>query len=211
MRYLRIWMTESSNTCDTHGSADQRNCVGYAIKELYVGTLSPDGQFTDLVEHLPSRQQTVTWPSSVDPWHAAADLDESKGDQVGFDFFFHSGVTRGLPAFVPIAMLYSTPEDAAAEIAYLYKRQYPIAYIEMGEEADGQHMLPEDYGALYLQFATAIHKLVPSAKLGGPAFEGTLEDVEVWPDSQGRVSWLGRFLDYLKSARPDERSHLLLL
>ena len=40
----------------------------------------------------------------------------------------------------------------------------------MGEEADGQHMLPEDYGALYLQFATAIHRLVPEAKLGGPAF-----------------------------------------
>ena len=172
VRYLRIWMTESSNTCDTHGSADQRNCVGYAIKELYVGTLAPDGQFTDLVEHLPSRMQTVTWPSSVDPWHAAPDLDEALGDQVGFDFFFHSGVTRGLPAFVPIAMLYSTPDDAAAEIAYLYKRQYPIAYIEMGEEADGQHMLPEDYGALYLQFATAIHKLVPNARLGGPAFRG---------------------------------------
>ena len=54
VRYLRIWMTESSNTCDTHGSADQRNCVGYAIKELYVGTLAPDGQFTDLVEHFPA-------------------------------------------------------------------------------------------------------------------------------------------------------------
>ena len=102
-----------------------------------------------------------TWPSSVDPWHAATDLDESKGDQVGFDFFFSSGVTRGLPAIVPIAMLYSTPEDAAAEIAYLYKRHYPIARIEMGEEPDGQKMLPEDYGALYLQFATAIHRLVP--------------------------------------------------
>jgi hypothetical protein len=60
-------------------------------------------------------------------------------------------------------------------------------------------MLPEDYGALYLQFAAAIHRLVPEAKLGGPAFEGTIEDVEVWPDSQGRVSWLGRFLDYLKA------------
>jgi hypothetical protein len=95
--------------------------------------------------------------------------------------------------------LYSTPEDAAAEIAYLYKRHYPISWIEMGEEADGQHMLPEDYGALYLQFATAIHRLVPEAKLGGPAFEGTRGDVEVWPDAQGRVSFLGRFLDYLKA------------
>jgi len=199
VRYLRIWMTESSGTCDTHGDADERNCLGYAINELYVGTLSSDGRFTDVVKHLPSRQQTVTWPSSVDPWHAASDLDYSRGDQIGFDLFFTSGITRGLPTMVPIAMLYGTPEDAAAEIAYLYKRHYPISWIEMGEEADGQHMLPEDYGALYLQFAAAIHKLVPEAPLGGPAFEGTFGDVEVWPDVTGRVSWLGRFLDYLKA------------
>lgn len=199
VRYLRIWMTESSNTCDTHGSSDLRNCVGYAINELYVGALSNDGEFNDYVTHFPSRQQTVTWPSSVDPWHAASQLDESRGDQVGFDFFFHSGVTRGLPTMVPIAMLYSTPEDAANEIAYLYKRHYPISWIEMGEEADGQHILPEDYGALYLQFASAIHKLVPEAKLGGPPFEGTFDDVEVWPDANGNVSWLGRFLNYLKA------------
>jgi hypothetical protein len=204
VRYLRIWMTQSSNTCDNHDSAghglsDKRNCVGYGINELYVGALSPDGQFNDYVTHFPSRDQTVTWPSSVDPWHAASDMDESRGDQVGFDFFFNSGVTRGLPAMVPIAMLYSTPEDAANEIAYLYKRHYPISWIEMGEEADGQHMLPEDYGALYLQFATAIHRLVPEAKLGGPPFEGTFDDVEVWPDAAGKVSWLGRFVDYLKA------------
>jgi F5/8 type C domain len=196
-RYLRIWMTESSNTCDSHGPADKRNCVGYAINELYVGTVSASGSFNDVVQHVPSRRQTVTWPSSVDPWHAEADLDYSRGDQIGFDLFFKSGITRGLPTMVPIAMLYGTPEDAAAEIAYLYRRRYPISWIEMGEEADGQHMLPEDYGALYIQFATAIHKLVPEAKLGGPAFEGTFGDVEVWPDAMGRVSWLARFLDYL--------------
>jgi hypothetical protein len=199
VRYLRIWMTESSNTCDTHGSADKRNCVGYAINELYVGALSADGVFNDYVTHFPSRDQTITWPSSVDPWHAASDLDYGRGDQVGFDFFFNSGVTRGLPTMVPIAMLYATPEDAANEVAYLYKRHYPISYVEMGEEADGQHMLPEDYAALYLEFATAIHKLVPEAKLGGPPFEGTFGDVEVWPDANGKVSWLGRFLDYLKA------------
>ena len=198
-RYLRIWMTESSDTCHTHGAADKRNCVGYAINELYVGTLSENGFFNDVVQHLPSRRQTVTWPSSVDPWHAEADLDYSRGDQIGFDLFFNSGITRGLPTMVPIAMLYGTPEDAAAEIRYLYKRGYPISWIEMGEEADGQHMLPEDYGALYIQFATAIHKLVPEAKLGGPAFEGTFGDVEVWPDTMGRVSFLARFLDYLKA------------
>jgi hypothetical protein len=199
VRYLRIWMTESSNTCDSHGSADIRNCVGFAINELYAGTLSKDGGFNDYVTHFPSRNQTVTWPSSVDPWHAASDLDYGRGDQVGFDFFMTCGVTRGLPTMVPIAMLYSTPEDAANEIAYLYKRHYPISWIEMGEEADGQHMLPEDYASLYIQFATAIHKLVPEAKLGGPPFEGTFGDVEVWPDVNGKVSWIGRFVDYLKA------------
>src|SRR6185295_16229692 len=60
------------------------------------------------------------------------------------------------------------PEDAANQIAYLYKRRYPISWIEMGEEADGKHIEPEDYATLYLQFAKAIHKLVPEAKLGGP-------------------------------------------
>ncbi len=199
IRYLRIWMTESSNTCDTHGPQDKRNCVGYAINELYIGTVSADGQFNDIVTHVPSRQQTITWPSSVDPWHCASDLDYRRGDQVGFDFFFKSGVTRGLPTMVPIAMLYASPEDAANEIAYLYKRKYPISWIEMGEEADGQRMLPEDYAALYVQFARAIHKLVPNAPLGGPAFEGTPGDVDCWADANGRVSFLGRFVDYLKA------------
>ena len=205
VQYLRIWMTRSSNTCitresrDSRNSDDKRDCVGYAINELGTGTLSSDGIFTDLINHAPSRKQTITWVSSVDPWHSTSDLDLAKGDQVGFDFFFRSGITRGLPAIVPIAMLYGTPEDAANEISYLDKRHYPISRIEMGEEPDGQRMLPEDYGALYIQFATAIHRLVPNANLGGPSFEGTLGDVEVWPDANGNASFLGRFLDYLKA------------
>jgi hypothetical protein len=199
VQYLRIWMKESSNTCDTHGAQDKRNCMGYAINELSIGTLSADGKFTDIVKHMPNRHQTITWPSSVDPWHSASDLDYRRGDQIGFDFFFDSGVTRTLPTMVPIAMLYATPEDAANEIAYLYKRKYPISWIEMGEEADGQRMLPEDYAALYVQFARAIHKLVPQARLGGPPFEGTPGDVDGWADADGRVSFLGRFVDYLRA------------
>ncbi|HTQ53016.1 MAG TPA: discoidin domain-containing protein [Bryobacteraceae bacterium] len=199
VRYLRIWMLKSSGTCDSHGASDPRNCVGFAIRELYAGTLSAAGAFADVVKHSPNRQQSETVCSSVDPWHAESDLTEASGDQVGFDLFFTSGVTRGLPAIVPVAVLYSTPEDAAAQIAYLKHRGYPFAYVEMGEEADGQHMLPEDYGALYLQFAAAIHKVDPEAKLGGPSFEGVIEDVRVWPDSEGNVSWLGRFFNYLRS------------
>jgi hypothetical protein len=118
---------------------------------------------------------------------------------VGFDLFYTSGYTRGLPAMVPVAMLYGTPEDSVNQIAYLKARGYPISHIEMGEEPDGQFMLPEDYGALYLQWATALHKLDPVLKLGGPVFEGVNEDIQVWPDDQGRTSWLGRFIAYLKA------------
>ena len=71
VRFLRIWMTESSDTCDTHGSSDRRNCVGYAIRELYVGTQSADGEFYDLVRHTADQDQTATVASSIDPWHEA--------------------------------------------------------------------------------------------------------------------------------------------
>jgi hypothetical protein len=30
-------------------------------------------------------------------------------------------------------------------------------------------------------------------------FTGENEDIKVWPDAEGRTSWLGRFLDYLKA------------
>ena len=199
VRFVRILMTESSNTCNFEDSADPRNCMGYAIREIFLGTTTSDGAFHDILRHTPDQEQTTTYCSSVDPWHQASDLGSTTQAQPGFDLFFTSGVTRGLPAMIPVAMLYETPENSAAEIAYLKKRNYPISYVEMGEEADGQYMLPEDYGALYLQWATAIHRVDPSLKLGGPSFQGVNHDVEVWPDSNGKVSWLGRFIDYLKA------------
>jgi hypothetical protein len=203
-KYVRIVMTESSNSCDTHGSSDPRNCVGYAIKELYLGTISASGEFRDLMHHSPDQKQTLTLCSSVDPWHDPSDLYVApdrmeSGDQPGLDLFYTSGITRGLPAIMPVAMAYSTPEDAAAQMTYIKKRGYPVLYVEMGEEPDGQYMQPEDYGTLYLQFATALHRVDPNSKLGGPVFEGVTEDIKVWPDAQGRTSWLGRFLDYLKA------------
>lgn len=198
VRFVRIWMTESSNTCDADGPSDRRNCVGYAVRELYLGTMTEGGEFHDSLRHTADQEQTTTYCSSVDPWHRPADRGSTRQAQMGFDLFFKSGVTRGLPAMVPVAMLYDTPENAVAEIAYLEKRHYPISYVEMGEEADGQYMLPEDYAALYVQWATALHKLDPALKLGGPSFQGVNRDIEVWPDASGRVSWTARFLDYLK-------------
>ena len=199
VRFLRIWMTASSNTCDTHGSSDPRNCAGYAMREVSLGTTTADGVFHDVVRHTPDQEQTATYSSSVDPWHEPGDLASTRQAQVGFDLFFQSGVTRGLPAVIPVAVLYDTPENAAAEIAYLKKRGYPISYVELGEEADGQFALPEDYAELYIQAARAIHKVWPGLNLGGPSFTGENQDIETWPDENGKTSWTARFIDYLRA------------
>ncbi len=199
-RFIRIWMTESSNTCDLHGSGDVRNCVGYAIQEIHAGTMDASGAFADAAQGATGRSAPAYCASSIDPWHEAADVNAGGGYQhSGFDLFFTSGLTNNLPAMIPVTLLYGTPDDAAAQIAYLEKRGYPISYIEMGEEPDGKHAIPEDYAALYLQWATAIHKVDAKLKLGGPIFEGVNEDIRVWPDAQGRTSWMGRFVDYLKA------------
>ena len=198
-QYVRILMTESSNTCDQHGTDDVRNCVGYAVQQIRVGSVDSNGAFAELQKNLGDKPTTYS-TSSIDPWHSAADVNATGGYQhSGFDLFFTSGLTNNLPAMIPVTMLYGTPDDSAAQIAYVEKRGYSIGYVEMGEEPDGKHAMPEDYAALYLQWATAIHKVDPKLKLGGPIFEGVNEDIRVWPDAQGRTSWMGRFVDYLKA------------
>jgi hypothetical protein len=198
-RFVRVLMSESSKTCDEHGSGDVRNCVGYAIQEISPGTIGAGGTFAE-VEKSPSEPLTTYCASSIDPWHSAEDVrDDGFYQHTGFDTFFTSGITNNLPAMIPVTMLYGTPDDAAAQIAYIEKRGYPIGYVEMGEEPDGKHAMPEDYGALYLQWAEAIHKVDPKLKLGGPIFEGVNEDIRVWPDAGGRTSWMGRFIAYLKA------------
>jgi hypothetical protein len=194
--FVRVLMTASSGTCDTHGAGDPRNCMGYALAEVGVGTLER-GVFTDLVHHSPDgTRQTVTYVSSVDPWHdATAEVTET--EQPGLDLVLGSALTRGLPALVPVAMLYGTPDDAAAEIRYLEAQGYPLLGVELGEEPDGQFILPEDYGALYLEWAAALHAVDPALRLGGPVFQGVTQDVPVWPDARGNTSWLARFLAYL--------------
>jgi hypothetical protein len=224
-RFVRVLMTQSSNTPDTHGAQDIRNRVGYALQTLSVGTMDGGGNYAIVypangVEPGPSMGRPRreggaaggAFPgsaedtagsfcaSSIDPWHEAGNLITGGGDEYnGMDSFFTSGLTMGHPALVACAAIYDTPEDCANEVAYIHKRGYPVVGIEIGEECDGKHTMPEDYGAIYCQWAEAIHKLTPGAKLGGPVFEGVNKDITLWADNQGRTSWMGRFIDYLKT------------
>jgi hypothetical protein len=115
-------------------------------------------------------------------------------EQAGFDRIFQSGLTNQMPMLTPVALLYDTPENAAAELRYLKARGYPVNRIELGEEPDGQFVTPEDYGALYIQFAMALHAIDPDIKLGGPSFQDIAE---------GKDDWLRRFVAYL-----GQRGHL---
>jgi hypothetical protein len=193
--YYRVVMTRTSGTCTRPGSTDARDCTGYAVAELGLGTIK-QGMFEDFVKHSPNHKQTTTYASSVDPWHAVVDRVRNQ-EQPGFDIVYRSGITRGLPATVPIPLLYSTPANAAAEIAYLEAQGYAIARVEMGEEPDGQYVTPEDDAALYAQFADALHAVDPKLQLGGPVFQSNLHDVAAWPDENGGTSWTRRYVAYL--------------
>jgi hypothetical protein len=61
--------------------------------------------------------------------------------------------------------------------------------MELGEEPDGQYATPEDFAALYIQFANALHAVDPHIKLGGPSFQ------DIGP---GKEDWLRRFVTYLR-------------
>jgi len=69
---------------------------------------------------------------------------------------------------IPVAVLYDTPENAAAEIKYLTARGYPIERVELGEEPDGQFVKPEHYAALFVQFHKKLHQINPGLQFGGP-------------------------------------------
>src|SRR5438552_1051306 len=59
-RFLRILMTQSSNTCDEHGADDVRNCVGYAIQQIAAGTTDTAGTFVETTKAGEERPTTYT-------------------------------------------------------------------------------------------------------------------------------------------------------
>jgi hypothetical protein len=198
-RFVRILMSASSHSAPA-GSRDARDHLGYAIRELYLGTTARDGRLRDLLLHRPDAQQTTIYTSSTDSWHRAADLNRSY-EQPSFQTVLHSGLARGAPMLVPVALLYGTPASAVAELRYLRALRVPLRGVELGEEPDGQLISPEDYGALYVQFARAIRRAFPHLALGGPAFASSLPDWAYWPDERGDRSWTHRFVRYLRSRR----------
>jgi len=163
VRWLRIALERSS------GTATSRDDTGFAIRELMAGSTDADGAFRDLIRHAPARtRQTTIYVSSTDPWHRAQDRDP-KIEQPGIDFTFQSGLGNGLPVLMAAPVLYDTPENTAALMAYLQAKHYSVTDVELGEEPEEQFVSPEDYAELSRKTMAAIRAKGVMPHFGGPS------------------------------------------
>lgn len=205
-RFIRIRMTQSSHTA-LPGSSDIRDSLGFAIREIYIGTLNKRGLFTDLVQHFSNKhQQSKIYVSSTDCWHRAIDIN-TQTEQIGIDRFYECGLTNHLPALIPVGILYDTPENAFALAEYLSKRKYITEGIEMGEEADGQSVTPEDYAQLYEFWSKKIRQSYPELKLGGPSLETV--NIKYPYELFSTQTWLNRFYKFLEIHNASENFNFL--
>ena len=198
VRFVRILLLDSSGPAAGYHCGDPRDCLGFAVRELRLGTLDSSGHLTDLLAHAKrAADQTSVTVSSTDPWHREQDLSPD-AEQPGFDLMYKSELVGQRPMLLSFGLLYDTPENAAAALRFLRSHHYPIAGIELGEEPDGQNVEPEDYGALYVQWVRALRQVDPQVHIGGPSFQTGIHEHQDFRSTPDPSSWLSRFLAYLK-------------
>ncbi len=190
VRWLRVVLDKGAGSL----SADWRDGAGFAIRELSAGYMDSAGHFTDAVRHGASHnKQTTIWVSSTDPWHRAVDRDANL-EQPGIDLTFQSGLANGLPVILAAPVLYDTPENSAALLAYAHAKGYPVTDVELGEEPEEQFTTPEDYGALSLKVIGAIRSAGFNPRFGGPSL------ILLLPNLATDSEWIMRLYGFYKAA-----------
>ena len=196
-QFFRILLERSSHVAPM-GSRDRRDAMGYALRELGLGTLDAAGRFHDRIVHRrEGHEQTQIYVSSTDPWHRARDRDPTT-EQLGFDRIFSSGLTNGQPVMLNVGALYDTPDNTAAELRYFTAHHYPLRAVEIGLEPDGQFVPADDFADLFMQTAAAVRAVDPRVPIAGPGLEDAV--TETWLDAHRDHSWNRLFIAALRRA-----------
>ncbi len=186
---------------NAQASNDIRDRLGFAIREIELGSTDSNNRFHDYIRHAADRnQQSVIYVSSTDPWHRVEDIDY-KTDNRDSISSCAARLRMACPSFFLSAFCTTPRENATAEINYLLRRNYDLEGIELGEEPDGQWASPEDYAALYAGVARRLAALNPHLKLGGPSLQNFDDRLLTWPDTSGNRSWMNRFLKYIGNTK----------
>ncbi|GHH26140.1 hypothetical protein GCM10008023_40320 [Sphingomonas glacialis] len=193
-KFVRVLLQQSSGISDAAGS-DIRDRLGFAIGEIYLGTMNAGGSILDVIRHGTDRtHQTILHVSSTDPWHRAIDRD-AETEQPSFEALIKAEIIQRTPIMVPAGLAYDTPDNALAELHYLQNHHIPFDRVELGEEPDGQMISAPDYSALYLEFARHLHASFPKITIGGPSLQDGIADT--WLDPDPDESWTSQFVRYL--------------
>jgi hypothetical protein len=196
-RFVRLLLLKSSHSTK-EAFGDLRDSAGYALGEIRLGKMGSDGSLTDAIRHSTDRHtQSLIFVSSTDPWHRAKDIDVST-EQPSPLALLNSGLIPRRAMTMPVGVLYDTPENASAEIAYFRRRGLIIDQVELGEEPDGQRVDPEDYAKLYSLFAARLAEKQQHLTFGGPSLVNGVADM--WLDENPNQSWTSRFLRSLNKA-----------
>lgn len=176
---------------------DIRDQLGFAVREVGVGTIDINNNFEDIVVHSPNKHQTSVTVSSTDPWHGPNNQD-AQTTQPALEKLVSGPLNTGEKPILSFGITYDTPENAASFANFLSTTIKP-AYLELGEEPDGQPIQPEHFGMLFLQFAKSIKSANPNIVVGGPSLETQVYAGQEFDFAAAGRSWMGRFINYLRA------------
>jgi hypothetical protein len=196
VRFVRVVMSRSSQT-NAQASNDIRDRLGFAIREIELGSTDSNNQFRDYIRHAADRnQQSVIYVSSTDPWHQAEDIDY-KTEQPGLDFILRSALTEYCIAS-SCRRFSDAPENATAR-SFISCGVIIFEGIELGEEPDASGCHRKICRALRGSSRRLAAK--SRLKLGGPSLQNFEDQLLTWPDASGNRSWMNRFLKYIGNTK----------
>jgi hypothetical protein len=149
VRWMRIWMTESSKPA-TRILSGSSQLPGLRVRNFTSERQPRTANSTTLFDTADRAQSNVLFLC-----RSVAETRSSRSRCRQFDLFYTSGITRGLPAMIPVAMLYETLRFRG-QLKYLKAEAINLVYRD-GRGAYS-NTLCRRITERCTQWATALHK-----------------------------------------------------